>query len=84
MILKCIFVSICAFQKTKVKRCFAIVFFYFTVFVLKNAKNQRFEENKGLGALFYRIELQVVTNRSSRLEKTQTLFAYYRLFTNFF
>ena len=38
MIMKCIFAIICAFQRTKVKRCFEIVFFHFTVFRLINAK----------------------------------------------
>ena len=37
-------------------------------FVVQKCKNQRFEENKGFQCSFYRIEVQVVTTRSGRLE----------------
>ena len=36
-------------------------------------KNQFFEENKRFGCSFYRIQVQVIANMPSRLEKHQTL-----------
>ena len=37
-----IFAHICAFQKTKVKRCFGRVVYHFTIFGLKSAKTNFF------------------------------------------
>ena len=42
----------------------------FTVFGFKNAKNQLFEENNCFNCSFCQIEVQVITNQSSRLDKT--------------
>ena len=39
-------------------------------FWAQNCKNQIFEENKGLSAFFFRIEVQMISNLPSRLEKT--------------
>ena len=39
----------------------------------KNCKNQLFEENKRFECRFYRIQVQVIANLLSRLEKHQTL-----------
>ena len=38
MILRLAFVQVCAFECTKVKRCFGGVFYHFTNFGFKNAK----------------------------------------------
>ena len=41
------FAQICAFQSAKIKRCFEIIFYYFTILGFKNVKkikeNKRFE-----------------------------------------
>ena len=60
----------CLFQFTycEVKRCLRRVFYHFTMFKLKNAKNQLFKEIKRFECSFYGIEVQVITNPSSRLE----------------
>ena len=39
----------------------------------KNAKNQLFEENKHFDCIFYRIEVQVISNPSNRLEKNHQI-----------
>ena len=46
----------------KVKRCFGRVFYHFTIFGFKNAKNNFFEENKRFECSFYRIQVQVIAN----------------------
>ena len=43
-----------------------------TIFWFKNAKKKCNEENKGLECSFLRIEVQVISNLSSRLENPQT------------
>ena len=62
MILKLIFAQIFVFQWTKVKACFGRVFDHFM-------QKTHFEENKHFEYIFYRIEVQVITNPSSQLEK---------------
>ena len=42
-------------------------------FWVQKCKNQRFEENKRFECSFYQIQVQVITNLPSRLEKHQTL-----------
>ena len=49
------------------------VFYHFTIFRFKNAKNQIFEENKRFECNFYQIQVQVIASLPSRLEKHQTL-----------
>ena len=39
-------------------------------FLVSKCKIQTFEENKGFECIFFRIEVQVISNPSSRLEKT--------------
>ena len=73
MILKLNFARICAFRWTKVEPCFKRLFFHFTIFGFKNEKNQLFEEIKRFESSFYRIDVQVITNPSIRLEKHQTI-----------
>ena len=41
-------------------------------FWAKKCKNKFFEENKGFECIFFQIEVQVISNLSSRLEKTPT------------
>ena len=86
MSLKWILAQICAFQWIKVKWCFERAFYHFTIFGFKKCKNQNFEEYKGFEGIF-RIEVQVISNPSSRLEKNKEtpnpwIFAYERFFTN--
>ena len=54
-------------------------------FLGSKIKNPFFEENKRFECSFYRIQVQVIANLPSRLEKTlNTLhFAYDRFFMNF-
>ena len=42
-------------------------------FLVQKCKNQLFEENKRFERCFYQIEVHVIRNLSSRLEKHQTL-----------
>ena len=65
MILKWSFAQTCAFQLTKDKRCVRRVFYHYN-FLVQKCKNQLL---KKLRSSFYRIEVQVITNPSSRLEK---------------
>ena len=62
------------------------VFISVHYFGVKKCKNQLFEENKRFECSFYRIKVQVITNLSSRLEKTPNTwhFAYDRFFMIFF
>ena len=70
MVLKWNFAWICAFQWTKVKRCFGRVFYHFTIVGLKNAK-KFFGDNKGFERSFvFQIEVKVISNPSSWLVKT--------------
>ena len=48
-------------------------FYQFTIFGFKNAKNQIFEENKRFEYSFYQLQVQVIANQPSRLEKHQAL-----------
>ena len=71
---------------------------YFSVFLLsanniemnfcpsmvKKSKNQLFEENKSCECSFYRIEVQVITNLSNRLEKNTHQILEDLLMTNFY
>ena len=61
----------CVFQWIKVKWYFEIVFYHFIVFGLKNAKIKFLKENKGFDCSCFPIEVQVISNSSSRLEKKQ-------------
>ena len=70
MLLKCILAQICAFQLNKVKWCFEKVFYQFSIFGFKNAKSKFLKKIRVLRA-FFRIEVQVISNSSYRLEKTQ-------------
>ena len=57
-------------------------FQFFTIFGLKNVKKTFLKNLSVFSAVsFYGIEVQVITNPSSRLEKHQTL--YYLLMTDF-
>ena len=67
MLLKYVYAQICAFQW-----CFKRVFYHFTILGFKNANNQIFEVNKGFECIFFRTEVQVISNPSSRLEKKHT------------
>ena len=51
-----IFSQICAIKWTKVKWCIGKVFYHFTIFGLKNAKKNFFEENKGFERSFYELK----------------------------
>ena len=55
-------------------------------FGLKNAKIKFLKKIRGLSAVFFRIKVQVISNPSSRLEKTPnpSIFAYERFFVIFF
>ena len=74
------------FQWTKVKLCFGIFFYRFTIFGFENAKNQLFEENKRYECSFYRIEVKFITNPSSQLENPPNalIVAHGRFFMIFF
>ena len=65
MIVKLIFALTCAFQWTKAKRCLSLHDFW-----VQKYKNQLFDKNKRFDCSFYRIEVHVITNPSSRLENT--------------
>ena len=67
-----IFARICALQWTKVNWCIVRVFYHFTVFGFKNAKIKFLKKIRVLRAVFFRIEVQVISNPSSRHEKHQT------------
>ena len=77
MILKWMYAQICAFQWTKVKRCFCKSFLSLPNFWVQKCKIQRFEEIKRFECSFYWIRVQVITNLASRLEKCQTLDFFY-------
>ena len=62
-----------AFEWTKDKRCFGRVFYHFTIFGVKNAKINFLNKNKRFNCSFYQIEVQMITNPSSRLKKTKYL-----------
>ena len=49
--------------------CFGKVFLYFFVFLVKNAKNNIFEDKCFLSKMFYQIKMQAATNWSSHLIK---------------
>ena len=48
-------------------------FSFTSQFWVRKCKNQLFEENKGFECSFYQIQVQVIANLPSRLEKHQTL-----------
>ena len=48
------------------------IFLYFHVFLVKNAKNNIFEDKCFLSKMFYQIKMQAATNWSSHLKKHQT------------
>ena len=49
------------------------IFLSLHVFWVKKCKNQIFEENKRFECSVYQIQVQVIVNLPSRLEKHQTL-----------
>ena len=48
------------------------VFLYFFVFLVKNAKNNSFEDKCFLSKIFYQLKMQAASNWSSYLKKHQT------------
>ena len=52
---------------------FGRVFYHFMIFGFKNVKINFFKENKRFECSFNRIQVQVITNLPSQLEKHQTL-----------
>ena len=69
MKLKWFFAQICVFKWTKVKWCFGRVFYHFTIFGFKNTKIKFLEKIRVFSAFFFRIEVQMISNPSSQLEK---------------
>ena len=68
ILLKWIFDQLCAFQWTKFKWCFERVFYHFTIFGSKMLNSNFLKKIRVLSA-FFRIEVQVISNPSSQLEK---------------
>ena len=66
------FARICALQWTKVKWSLERVFYHFPIFGLKNAKSNKYLKKIRVLSSFFRIEVKVISNPSSRLEKHQT------------
>ena len=52
--------------------CFWRKFFFFPVFLVKNAKNNAFKDKWFLSKIFYQIKMQAATNWSSHLIIHQT------------
>ena len=63
-ILKLNFVQICAFQSAKIKRCFEIIFYHFTIFGFKNVKIIFFKKISVLSVVLF-IKVQVISDPSS-------------------
>ena len=56
----------------KLKWCFEIVFYHFTILGFKNAKIHIFGENSGFECIFFLIEEWVISNRLANLKKHLT------------
>ena len=75
-VIEMIFAQLCVFQWTKAKLYFERVFYHFTIFGFKNAKNQFFEENKGFEGIIFELKYMRFQTRLADLKNTHNLWIF--------